>query len=221
MCLYHLSMTRRPRTYVCAVLLDGDSPFGRKHQRVNPDYVEGKPRVVIERLKSNPTIVYTDNNFEKSTSRIVREHGVQVLSEHSTNHTTRWGVVSSVDRISTEFRSQGWAVLNPNPPENRSVYVVELDDAISEATRVKQLNPDADPTLECLYVGQTSLQPQERFERHMRGHQASSDVKRFGIQLNMRFLRLVNPMTELESLREENSLAVHLRSRGHTVLGGH
>ena len=214
-------MTRRPRTHVCTVLLDGDSPFGRRYQRVNPDYVEGKPKVFIERLKSNPTIVYMDNNFEESTSRIVREHGVQVLSEYSTNHTTRWGVVSSVDRMSTQLRSQGWAVLNPNPPENRNVYVVELDDAIYEVRRVQQLNSDADPSLECLYVGQTSLEPQERLERHLRGHQASSDVRRFGLHLNMRFLRRPNSMTELEALREENSLAQHLRSQGHTVVGGH
>ena len=216
-----MSTTRRPRTYVSAVLLSEDSTYSRKYQRVNPGYIEGRPRVVIEHLKSNPTLVYANNNFDESTSRIVREHGAQVLSEFSTNHTTRWGVVSSIDRISTELRSRGWAVLNPIASKNRSVYVVELDDAVSEVTRVQRLNPDADPSLECLYVGQTSLDPQKRFERHKRGHQASSDVKNFGLHLNMTFLRRQNPMTELEALREENNLAQYLRSQGHTVVGGH
>lgn len=214
-------MARRPRIYVCAILLEENTHLSRKFIRVNPQYVQGYSKVFIEHLREEPTVFYENNNFETSPSRLVREHGVSIISEYSTTHTTRWGVISSIDRSTTELRSKGWAVLNPIPPKNRSVYVAELASGVGDLPRVRRINPDADPSLECLYVGQTSLEPQERFERHMRGHQASSDVKRFGIQLNIRFLRLVNPMTELESLREENSLAVNLRSRGYTVLGGH
>jgi hypothetical protein len=195
--------------------------LSRKFFRVNPQYIQGDPKVVIEHLRDNPTVVYANNNFEDSSSRLIREHGVNIISEYSTIHTTRWGVTSSIDRSTTELRSKGWAVLNPSPPKNRCVYVVELDSAVGDIARVRRINPDADPSLECLYVGQTSLEPQERFERHIRGHQASSDVKRFGMHLNMSYLRLANPLTELEALREENSLALHLRSRGHTVVGGH
>ena len=112
-------------------------------------------------------------------------------------------------------------MLNPVPPKNRNVYIVELDCAISELSRVRKINPDASSTLECLYVGQTSLDPNERLERHKRGIQASSDVKKYGLHLSMEFLRYPNPVTELEAMREENSLAVFLRSQGHTVVGGH
>jgi hypothetical protein len=212
---------RRQRTYVCAILLDGSSPINRRFQRVNPDYVQGNPKVVIEHLKVNPQTAYANDNFEESSNRIVREHAVSILDEYSTHHTKRWGVISSIDRTTKQLRSEGWAVLNSNPPKKSSVYVVELDKAVGEIARVRRINPEADPSLEHLYVGQTGLDPQERFERHMRGHQASPDVRRFGLHLNMTFLRRDNPMTELESLREENSLASHLRSRGHTVVGGH
>ena len=195
--------------------------MSRRFHLVNPDYVQGSPKVVIEHHKVDPNSVYANHNFDESSSGIVRARGVKILREYSTNHTTRWGVVSSIDRTTTLLRGQGWAILNPSPPENSSVYVVELDNAIGEIARVRRINPEADPEFEYLYVGQTGLDPQERFERHKRGHQASSDVRRFGLHLNMNFLRRANPMTELEALREENSLALHLRSRGHTVVGGH
>ncbi len=212
---------RRQRTYVCAILLEENSPISRKFQRVNPGYLQGNPKVVIEHLKTNPKTAYANDNFEDSSNRIVREHAIGILNDYSTNHTTRWGVVSSIDRTTTFLRREGWAILNANPPEKSSVYVVELDKAVGEIARVRRINPEADPDLEYLYVGQTGLDPQERFERHMRGHQASPDVRRFGLHLNMNFLRRANPMTELEALREENSLALHLRSRGHNVVGGH
>jgi len=212
---------RRQRTHVCAILLGDSSPISRRFQRVNPEYIQGNPKVVIEHLKVNPKIAYANDNFEESSNRIVRDHGIAILGEHSTHHTTRWGVVSSIDRTTTLLRGDGWAVLNSSPPMNSSVYVVELDKAVGEIARVRRINPDADPNLEHLYVGQTGLDPQERFERHMRGHQASPDVRRFGLHLNMTFLRRDNPMTEVEALREENSLAASLRSKKHTVVGGH
>ncbi len=212
---------RRQRSYVYVILLEGNQRLSSKYQDLNPDYIQGKPNVVIESLKVNPSETYAANSFEESSNRLICKYGSEILSEFSTSHTTRWGVVSSIDRITTQLRSQGWAVMNPKPLENRSVYVIELDDTVSELAKVQRLNLDADPSLQCLYVGQTGLEPQQRFERHMRGHQASPYVKRFGLNLNMAFLRRPNPMTELASLREENSLAQHLRSRGHTVVGGH
>lgn len=204
-----------------SVLLSAEAPFGQKYQRVNPDYKSGKPKVFIEHLKANPDTSYDAGDFSESSRSIVREHGSEILHQFSTNHTTRWGVISSTDKTTTKLRSQGWAVLNPAPPKNRYVYVVELDSAISELSRVRKINPDADPDLECLYVGQTSLDPNERLEQHKRGTKASPYVKNYGLHLNMKFLRLPNPVTELESMREENSLASYLRSRGHTVVGGH
>lgn len=98
------------------------------------------------------------------------------------------------------------------PPRNRSVYVVELDRAAS---------PDKDSTLPPVYVGMTSLAPEERLANHKRGHKASRVVRRHGLRLLPSLYVHLDPMTYSEALRADAELAVRLRERGYVVFGGH
>ena len=73
-----------------------------------------------------------------------------------------------------------------------------------------------------LYVGQTSRDPDWRFDQHKAGYKASGAVKRFGVRLLPEVVRHLNPMRQWESLDLEAALADALRAAGvRWVEGGH
>lgn len=73
-----------------------------------------------------------------------------------------------------------------------------------------------------LYVGQTSRDPDWRFDQHKAGYKASSAVKRFGVRLLPEMVEHLNPMSGKESLEIEAALAAILRKAGVPwVEGGH
>src|SRR4051794_6311587 len=73
-----------------------------------------------------------------------------------------------------------------------------------------------------LYVGQTSRDPDWRFDQHKAGYKASSAVKRFGIRLLPHLVEHLNPMAGSESLKIEAALAKAFRASGVPwVEGGH
>jgi hypothetical protein len=92
------------------------------------------------------------------------------------------------------------------------VYVIELagDDG-------RRMNPPA------VYVGQTSLSPQERFANHKRGHRASRHVRQRGLWLRWRLFDALNPLPDREAAEAaEVELAERLRASGeYRVYGGH
>ncbi len=99
-----------------------------------------------------------------------------------------------------------------------NIYVVELDKAVARVRRFREENPDMDLSLPCLYVGQTSLSPEERFEQHKRGYKASRYVKKWGQWLRRRMYSRYNPIaTQKEALAMERNLAKKLRAKGHGV----
>jgi hypothetical protein len=90
-----------------------------------------------------------------------------------------------------------------------SVYVVLLHDA-------RRLQPWG------LYVGQTSRDPDWRFDQHKSGYKASSSVKRFGVCLLPHLVEHLNPLRQWESLDLEAALADAFRTaRIPWVEGGH
>ncbi|CAN5349697.1 hypothetical protein BH11PSE2_BH11PSE2_21390 [soil metagenome] len=90
-----------------------------------------------------------------------------------------------------------------------SVYVVLLHDARR-----------ADPW--GLYVGQTSRDPDLRFDQHKAGYKASGAARRFGVRILPDLVQHLNPMRQWESLEIEEALAVALRAAGVPwVEGGH
>lgn len=89
-----------------------------------------------------------------------------------------------------------------------SVYVVLLYD---ETKRVWGL-----------YVGQTSRDPDWRFDQHKAGYKASGAVRRHGLQLLPELTAHLNPMRQWESLELEAALAEELRTADVPwVEGGH
>ena len=73
-----------------------------------------------------------------------------------------------------------------------------------------------------LYVGQTSRDPDLRFDQHKAGHKASRAVTRFGIRLLPHLVDHLNPMKAWESLEIEAALAEAFRTAGISwVEGGH
>ena len=90
-----------------------------------------------------------------------------------------------------------------------SVYVILLHDA-------------GFPERWGLYVGQTSRDPDWRFDQHKLGYKASGAVRRFGVRLLPDLVDHLNPMRQWESLELEAALAGAFRDVGVPwVEGGH
>ena len=90
-----------------------------------------------------------------------------------------------------------------------SVYVVLLHDR-------------SFPERRGLYVGQTSRDPDWRFDQHKSGYKASGAVRRFGVQLLPDLYEHFNPLHRWETLEIEAALADMFRGAGvGWVEGGH
>ena len=73
-----------------------------------------------------------------------------------------------------------------------------------------------------LYVGQTSRDPDLRFDQHKGGYKASGAARRFGVRLAPELADHLNPMRRWEALDLEAALAEAFRSAGVPwVEGGH
>lgn len=73
-----------------------------------------------------------------------------------------------------------------------------------------------------LYVGQTSRDPDLRFDQHKTGYKASGAARRFGVRLMSALTEHLNPMRQWESLDLEAALAEAFRAAGVPwVEGGH
>ena len=73
-----------------------------------------------------------------------------------------------------------------------------------------------------LYVGQTSRDPDLRFDQHKAGYQASGAVRRHGVRLMPELLAHLNPMRGWEAVELEAALAEAFRDAGVPwVEGGH
>ena len=73
-----------------------------------------------------------------------------------------------------------------------------------------------------LYVGQTSRDPDLRFDQHKAGYKASGAARRFGVRLLPEMTAHLNPLRAWEALEIEAGLAEELRRAGVPwVEGGH
>jgi predicted GIY-YIG superfamily endonuclease len=73
-----------------------------------------------------------------------------------------------------------------------------------------------------LYVGQTSRDPDWRFDQHRAGYKASGAVKRFGVRLLPELVAHLNPMRQWEAIELEAAVAEAFRGAGISwVAGGH
>jgi hypothetical protein len=73
-----------------------------------------------------------------------------------------------------------------------------------------------------LYVGETSLDPDTRFDQHKTGYKASRHANRFGIRLLPQLFEHFNPLRRWEAVELEPVLAEAFRNAGVPwVEGGH
>ena len=73
-----------------------------------------------------------------------------------------------------------------------------------------------------LYVGETSRDPDTRFDQHKAGYKASRVVTRFGVRLLPELVEHLNPMRRWEAVELEAALAEDLVRAGlDWVAGGH
>jgi len=144
-----------------------------------------------------------------------------LLSEFNQRYDGRKVGLNKQRKRLAELRELGWWVANPRPRKTYSVYVIELDPAVQDRPAAKKANPHADPSMPCVYVGQTSKSPEERFEQHLAGYRCSKWVRKYGLRLLPQLYQRHNPLTELESLWKEDGVAKALRAKGYTVMGGH
>ena len=192
--LVQLEEQARKRQGVAGRNLDADPSSPCVYAAIKP----GRPPEAIEALRM----------FFKSGSP-ARRYGMKVDSETMKRHTKLEGALARRDRIVSEYRSEGWTVVNVDPPHKHCVYVIELREPAEKGMKVSY------------YVGQTSLTPTQRYERHKKGLQANSRVERYGFRLRQDLAGNTGLMTHLESLRQERTLAEKLKSQGHSVYGGH
>ena len=73
-----------------------------------------------------------------------------------------------------------------------------------------------------LYVGESSRDPDLRFDQHKTGYKASRWVNRFGVRLMPGLVEHLNPLRRWEAVELEAALAEELRRAGVAwVAGGH
>ena len=100
------------------------------------------------------------------------------------------------------------------------VYVIELDDSVLGEPKFAAANPSHDPTLPCVYVGQTGLTAEQRFENHRSGHKSSKYARKYCVRLMPHLYEHVPPMTWKDSKAMERRLAEELRDQGYAVWWG-
>jgi hypothetical protein len=99
------------------------------------------------------------------------------------------------------------------------VYVILLQDDLR--TKAKD-RAGRDPDLPCVYVGQTYLEPEIRFQQHQDDYKASRYVRDYGICLLPQLYEEYNPLPGRGTAEEvEKALAQKLRDYGYSVFGGH
>ena len=69
----------------------------------------------------------------------------------------------------------------------------------------------------CVYVGQTALDPEERFRQHKRGYKACRIVKKYGRRLMKKKYQHLNPVPASVAVEREEALALRLQRKGYAV----
>ena len=95
------------------------------------------------------------------------------------------------------------------------VYVVELDSKVDRHKKFRVKNPKYIKGNGCVYVGQSSRQPEIRFEQHKEGYKANKYAKIYGLRLRPDLYEKYNPIpTRKDAEQIEKMLGFKLRKRG-------
>ncbi len=107
-----------------------------------------------------------------------------------------------------------------------SIYVIELSKTVwSESAKFRRANPQYNGVSECLYVGMTSLSPEQRFQKHKSGAKSKKGFKissyfpeKYGLYLRPSLYSEYNTIrSKQEAYRMEEWLAKELKKRRYAV----
>ena len=101
----------------------------------------------------------------------------------------------------------------------RNLYVIRLDDAVLRKRKFRERNPGYQPGKPCVYGGQTSLDPDDRFQQHKDGDKASPIARKYGNYLMRKRYEHLNPVPAAEAEDREEDLAAALQRKA-TECGG-
>jgi len=198
------------RHRVFVVELDDD--FG-------PRRVESQPNLFVGITTNEPKAHYDRIKAASKRHRAIREHGVRLRLDLTRNYgpTTEIDAKRQKRKITEKLMRKGFTV-NGDTSIWR-LYVVELDDDVG---------PRATPGLPWVYVGQTTLTPEQRFDQHLNrarnsnGRLFAAVVADHGVALRPDLYQS-EPLlyTERDAKRAEAELGERLARIGYSVKGAH
>ena len=97
------------------------------------------------------------------------------------------------------------------------VYVVELSDRVWNEPSFRKANPDYRLGQPFVYVGMTGLDPDVRFDNHLRGHKGCPLVRIYGVRLRPDLYADFPAMTWEDALATEVAWAQELRELRYAV----
>lgn len=214
------------RNYLYVVELDAEVAKWGWVRKLNPSGREDKPVLEVRLLlnKGRPEDFFADGDFSKVSKS---SHFKRLMPGMTKGFGRMVEGLSLLESTVERLRSQGHFVANKPPSKRNRVYVIEVDDSVKTRARVQRLNPRANPELPCVYVGQTSKDPEVRFQQHQQGRSWGRDLAgRFMAGHCVRLRPELSKgypedMTELDAMKAERELAEKLRKLGYTVIGGH
>ncbi len=94
------------------------------------------------------------------------------------------------------------------------VYVIELDEKVSNHMRFRLQNPKYIKGTGCVYIGQSARKPEIRFEQHKEGYKSNYFAKLYGIKLLPVFYEKYNPIPTRQDAEDiESMLGKALRKK--------
>ena len=97
------------------------------------------------------------------------------------------------------------------------VYCIELDTKVRGDRRFQEQNRYTKPSMTCLYVGSTGLDPAVRYANHLRGHKGCPLVEKYGLRLREDLYADFPAMTWADAVATEVAWAKELRELGYAV----
>ena len=103
------------------------------------------------------------------------------------------------------------------PRLHHRIYVVELAASVRRERQFIRQNRSTKPGVICLYVGSTGLDPEARFENHLRGHKGCPLVRAYGVRLRPDLFADFPAMTWEDAVATEAAYAEELRELRYAV----
>jgi len=103
------------------------------------------------------------------------------------------------------------------PGLHHRVYCIELHTKVRGERRFQRQNRYTTPSMTCLYVGSTGLDPAVRFANHLRGHKGCPLVRKHGLCLRPDLYADFPAMTWKDAVATEEAWAQELRELGYAV----